>query len=232
MKRSLALATSVLFAGLNAVHADAGNTTVELSTFDIVRPLAKRGDIPAQYSMGYMYAEGAGTVKDYDQAAFWYSRAADKGHNGAKYQLYELYLAADNPSRSLATSLRWLAEAADSDHALAQHELGRRYYLGEGVPLNYLKAQDWLKKSAEKGYAPARVLIAELNSRRLDKLHSVNVRSINVRSKASGSSRIVGTVRRGQQVIVTETVRGWAKIESDENDTKGWVAKRFLKKLQ
>jgi TPR repeat protein len=43
-----------------------------------------------------MYASGAGVKKDYDQAFFWWHKAADQGHAMAQSNLAVLYFNGDS----------------------------------------------------------------------------------------------------------------------------------------
>ena len=49
-------------------------------------PLAEQGDSDAQYSLGFMYANGLGVPQDYKTAVKWYTLAAEQGNDIA--QLY------------------------------------------------------------------------------------------------------------------------------------------------
>lgn len=52
---------------------------------------ADHGSVEAQYHLAGTYARGRGGVKrNYRKAAFWYARAADQGHAGAKEHLEKL----------------------------------------------------------------------------------------------------------------------------------------------
>lgn len=51
--------------------------------YRIWKPLADKGDIEAQYHLGYMYQTGTGVDKDNDRALFWYNKAAKSGHGKA-----------------------------------------------------------------------------------------------------------------------------------------------------
>ncbi|MCB1737747.1 MAG: SEL1-like repeat protein, partial [Gammaproteobacteria bacterium] len=44
------------------------------------KPLAQQGYVEAQYSLGWMYANGYGLAMDEAQALSWWKRAADRGH--------------------------------------------------------------------------------------------------------------------------------------------------------
>lgn len=52
-----------------------------------IRPLAEQGDARGQYSMGVLYENGFGVVKDPQQAAAWYLKAALQGNSDAQYNL-------------------------------------------------------------------------------------------------------------------------------------------------
>ena len=43
----------------------------------------------AQYNVGLCYYEGKGTVKDIDQALYWWRLAAAQGHENAQYNIKE-----------------------------------------------------------------------------------------------------------------------------------------------
>ena len=55
------------------------------------KPLAAKGDMAAQNSLGDMYANGNGVTQDYKQAEIWYRKAAEQGHARAQYNLGFLY---------------------------------------------------------------------------------------------------------------------------------------------
>ena len=52
---------------------------------------AEEGSRDAQFAVGYMYEQGEGTEIDYNEAAKYYSMAAQKGHEGAQHNLAVLY---------------------------------------------------------------------------------------------------------------------------------------------
>ena len=49
-------------------------------TFAKTKEAAEMGFAPAQAMLGMMYANGSGTLQDYQQAAGWWQKAADQGH--------------------------------------------------------------------------------------------------------------------------------------------------------
>ena len=55
---------------------------------------------------------------------------------------------------------------------------------------------------------------------------STNSDSLNVRAEASADARLLGTIPKGGEVTVTESVDGWAKINFGE--ISGWVSTKYL----
>jgi TPR repeat protein len=54
-------------------------------------PLAEGGDLAAQNNVGEIYEKGLGVQSDYQAAALWYRRAADKGYSRAAINMGNLY---------------------------------------------------------------------------------------------------------------------------------------------
>ena len=54
-------------------------------------PLAEQGDARAQFNLGWMYAEGKGVTKDYEDAVEWFRLAAEQGLADAQYNLGKMY---------------------------------------------------------------------------------------------------------------------------------------------
>ena len=53
------------------------------SKVQLIRDLAQRGEMDAQYAMGLIYAEGRGVEIDLAQAHYWLSLAIDQGDQDA-----------------------------------------------------------------------------------------------------------------------------------------------------
>ena len=54
-------------------------------------PLAKQGDIRAQFNLGKIYFKGLGVPQDYKTAVMWYRPAAEQGDARAQYNFSLLY---------------------------------------------------------------------------------------------------------------------------------------------
>src|SRR3977135_935973 len=57
----------------------------------LMRPLAEKGDVNAQYNLGAMYANSLGVSQDHKEAAKWVTLAADNGNVCAVVDLAVLY---------------------------------------------------------------------------------------------------------------------------------------------
>jgi hypothetical protein len=72
------------------------------------------GDPEAQYQVGRMYLDGAGTPKDAVQASRWLRLAADMGQRNAQALLGSMLFKGQNVSRQAAMGLFWLTVAKDA----------------------------------------------------------------------------------------------------------------------
>lgn len=75
-------------------------------------PLAELGDAEAQYNLGVMYDEGAGTEQDLARAAEWYRKAADQGFVDAQINLGMMYYHGQGFTRDHAEAAKWFKRAA------------------------------------------------------------------------------------------------------------------------
>ena len=72
------------------------------------------GDPEAQYQVGRMYLQGAGTPKDAVQASRWLRLAADMGQRNAQALLGSVLFKGQDVSRQAAMGLFWLTVAKDA----------------------------------------------------------------------------------------------------------------------
>ena len=107
-----------LLASLN-VRADFNDGVVALMMGDydkavqILLPLAETADHAyAQYFVGRMYAGGQGLEQDYDAAAQWYRKAAEKGVGEAQYRLGDLYQKGRGVPKDIEYAYGWYSVAA------------------------------------------------------------------------------------------------------------------------
>ena len=91
----LAVSMSCLVATANAAPIDdagaAYDTYDDAKAIRILRPLAERGDVVAQYNLGVMYYRGRGVVQNDQEAVRLWKLAASQGNASAQYNLGWLY---------------------------------------------------------------------------------------------------------------------------------------------
>ncbi|MEL6718348.1 MAG: toll/interleukin-1 receptor domain-containing protein, partial [Bacteroidota bacterium] len=109
----------------------------------------------AQVHLGYMYDKGKGVVQNYEEAAKWYRKAADRGYNIGQFNLGVSYDNGHGVKQDYQEAINWYKKAADQGYASAQYNLGVIYDNGKGVKQDYQQAIVWYEKAANQGYVKA-----------------------------------------------------------------------------
>jgi uncharacterized protein len=158
MRKALILAGALALAPFGAAMAgplEDGVAAAERGDYatalHLIRPLAKRGDVAAQFALGGMFDTGKGVSQDYGQAAFWYRKAADQGAPLAQLSLGMMFDTGEGIPQDYGQAAVWLRKAADQGNSDAQHALGVLYDNGQGVPKDSEQAALWHRKAAEQG---------------------------------------------------------------------------------
>ena len=102
----------------------------------------------AQYSLGWMYANGRGVAKNDVEAVKWYRKAAEQGISQAQYDLGVIYYKGQGVLQNYVEAVKWFRKAADQGVAKAQYNLGVIHYKGQGVPQDYVQAHKWFNLAA------------------------------------------------------------------------------------
>ena len=108
------------------VAAKRGDYTTALQ---IMRPLAERGNVAAQFSLGGIFDAGKGVSQDFVQAAFWYRKAAEQGAPLAQLSLGMMYYIGEGMPQDYSMAAAWLRKAADQGNSVPSRrwlELGCR----------------------------------------------------------------------------------------------------------
>src|SRR4051812_37630388 len=69
----------------------AQNDTLTFETMHSLQTKAAEGDVEAEFSLGFIYAQGNGVKKDYNEAIKWFKKAADAGDAAAQSDLGFIY---------------------------------------------------------------------------------------------------------------------------------------------
>ena len=131
---------------LYAASFDCNKATTE--TEKAICTSAYEGDVDAQYDLGIMYVVGEAVVQDYERAAYWISKAADKDHSGAQWTLGLMYEHGEGVEQNYERAVYWYTKSAEQGDARAQNELGLMYYNGKGVKQDYDQVRYWFSHRA------------------------------------------------------------------------------------
>lgn len=123
---------------------------------------AENGDPAAQCALGACFESGAGMLKDLDQAAKWYRRAAAQGDAMAECALASCYERGQGVKKDLAEAAKFYTQAAEQGYTRAQLKLGAFYAEGTGVAKDLAQAYKWYQPAAAKGDETARKALRKL----------------------------------------------------------------------
>lgn len=116
--------------------------------YRLIKSLAEKGDVSAQYHLGVMYDDGHGVPQDYNKARWWYGKAADKGDAEAQCNLGTMYIKGHGVAQDYNKGSMWYEMAAGKGSAKAQFNMGELYASGMGVPQDFVLAYMWFTLAA------------------------------------------------------------------------------------
>jgi localization factor PodJL len=116
---------------------------------------ASRGYLPAEFSLGFLYLNGAdGFDADPAKAAPWLTRAAEAGYGPAEALLAEMYRTGNGVAVDRTQAMRWALTAARQGIPAAEFSAGMLEYEEPGVAA-HLEAYKWFELAARAGYPGA-----------------------------------------------------------------------------
>ena len=117
--------------------------------------LAKKNTIDGKPSdwatMGRLFQDGIGVLKDEKEAVKWYTKSAEQGDAYGQSNLGACYFNGTGVAKDEKEAVKWYGKAADKGDGWSQNELGRCYANGIGVEKDFKKALEWYRKGAEQG---------------------------------------------------------------------------------
>jgi TPR repeat protein len=96
--------------------------------------------------------------KNWDEAAKWYRKAAERNYAPAQNMLGFCYDTGWGVPQDFFEAVKWYRAAAGQNYADAQYHLGGCYLNGDflrGVPKDEVEAVEWFRKAAEQNHASA-----------------------------------------------------------------------------
>lgn len=121
--------------------------------FNVKQPPTPQGptDAAEQYVLGCDYY----IQQDYDQAVYWFTKAAEQGYPAAQFDLAICYANGTGVEKDERQAVYWYTKAAEQEHTTAQFNLGVCYANGIGIKQDFDQAVYWYRKAAEQGDATA-----------------------------------------------------------------------------
>lgn len=162
---ALLLAASFWFASSAMAQQEQDDTSGIVQYY---LPLAKSGDVEAQYLLGLGYERGLSGAVDRRAAARWYRKAAEAGHNKAAYRLALLLLRGDSIPEDPEQAVKFFEQAGAAAHPEALYYLGYLSERGLGVSSDESVALEYYEQSAQLGLTAAMKAAASLYVRRSD----------------------------------------------------------------
>ena len=98
--------------------------------------------------------------KKYEQAIYWFQKAADAGNSAAQKNLAICYFNGYGVEKDVEKAIYWWQKAADAGNSAAQKNLAFCYLKGDGVEKNVEKAVYWWQKAADAGNSAAQFNLA------------------------------------------------------------------------
>jgi TPR repeat protein len=141
----------------NLGRAQARTGSGEAEAAALFRKAADAGHAGAMFSLGLVYARGAGVSRDPAEALRWYRKAADAGNSAAMSVLGVAYEEGAGVDADAVEAMLWWRKAAEAGDTPAMNRLGLAYANGVGVAEDPTKAIDWFRKGAEAGGTRAMV---------------------------------------------------------------------------
>lgn len=146
-----------LLIGLTAWLASDRHSNLEAGQVPDNLPLspAMKGDAKAQLQMGIRYAEGDGVIKNDQEAAGWFERAAKQGLAEAQYRYGLALMQGRGVVQDYQAAFVWIRKPAQQGYAQAQYILGDLYRYGTGTPIDKAQAYLWYNLAAAQGVESA-----------------------------------------------------------------------------
>ncbi|PWT71613.1 MAG: hypothetical protein C5B46_07940 [Proteobacteria bacterium] len=120
------------------------------------------GSVPAESTLGDIFANGVDGKPDYAQAVIWYRKAAEHRDPSAQFGLALRYAIGQGVPLDLEQAFRLFQAAADQGEPRAQYDLATMYEEGKGTPADAALAEHYFQLVAERGMSQAQFRLGRL----------------------------------------------------------------------
>ena len=128
---------------------------------ELYRKSAEQDFFPAQYHLGYCYANGIGVKKDLAEAVKWWRKSAENGFPISQLMLGSFYFNGKGVEKNYAEALKWYRKAAEQGDDIAMHQIGFCYANGLGVEKDYDKALKCFREAAAENLDVSQFMLGE-----------------------------------------------------------------------
>jgi TPR repeat protein len=150
-------------------HFDPAKAGPVMASFNETKAKAEEGNVDAELSLGWIYANGLGVKRDRAEAVKWYRLAAEQGNDIAQNYLGRLLWflggTTNGDPKDRTEAVKWFREAGAKGNAEAQCNLGLCYEEGDGVLKDSAKAVSWYRKASDQGHADAQYRLGAMYDR-------------------------------------------------------------------
>ena len=192
---------------------------------DALKIAAEQNDPAAIFEIGRRYTNGIGTEKNLEEAARWYSHAANKGYVPAQYLIGNFNEKGIGVPKDRTLAEAWYEQAAENGHVVAMHNLAVINATPDpltGEP-NFEKAIKWFAKAAEYGVRDSQVnlgiFLAKGSGVPVDLVEAYKWFAIAAKSgdKDAAQKRdfIADAMRPDQMEVARKLVDDWKQREPD-----------------
>lgn len=130
--------------------------------FPLMKELAEKGNMFAQFNMGAHYDFGENCERDVEEAIRWYEKAAENGHMAAMFNLANCYYRGEGVEVDMEKVIELYEKSAEAGCDDAYINLGIIFITGDGEPEERKrKAIEYWKKAA---YAKNKNAIIKLST--------------------------------------------------------------------
>lgn len=116
-------------------------------------PLAKQGDVGAQFAVGMVYLNGEGVPRDHKTAAKWFLLAAAQGSAGAQFNLGVMYAEGSGVPFDELRAAMWFDVVVKSGESSFENAVKYRNRISNNISDDeFSKLEDLIRECEKKKY--------------------------------------------------------------------------------
>ena len=189
------------------VHYEAGDYA---KAYCIWSQLAEKNHVAAQYSLGWMYANGEGLAVNAKEGIKWWRKSAALGHPDAHFAMALAYTTGEGVKKNALKAIEWHIDASQLGHEDSQSIL---YDLIVGKFNKLERAQQELLQEAW---------------RMLGTSNFIDTKVANVRRGPGKKYRVIASLKAGDEIVEFQKKNGWVQIGVLRKRKVGWVHQSLI----